>query len=155
MRYEWAKGDVIVETQPGAPGVAREVARAARSLWSEKAELTIDGSAYTFSRDGWRQRVAGELGGEQVMTAEPRGWRRVWQVTTPSGSYVATPTGFWQSRLAVTRDGVEIGRLLKAGSWSNRAALETAGPLDSPTVAFLLWIAHVHWQRQVQTAAST
>lgn len=155
MRYEWAKGDVLVAIQPGAPGAPQEIGRATREMWRERATLQIGGATYTFTRRGWRSTVIAEREEERVMSAEQTGfWRRSWSVHTSEGDFELRPGGVWGTRLTVLSQGVEIGQLLRAGSWKNRAALETAGTMEPAVVAFLLWIAHVHWQRAAAAASS-
>ena len=150
MELDWASGDVIV-----ADGV--EVARAERSWWRERAEVQVGPELWGYrSEGGWtRSTLVGELDGAVRLRATRTGFfSSRWVVEGgPEPLEVAT-SGWWGTRLSISRAGGVIGEARTSGFFTTRSRITLSEPVSTQVGCFLLWVAHVELNRRQSSAGA-
>lgn len=135
MRWEWGRGDVLL-----ADG--REVGGLRKAVLLTRAEVEVNGQVWAFRAEG--RELRGFRDGTPLLRAHrPSFLSSTQEITTPSGSYTLKRAGWLSSRLRLLRDGVAVGDVARAASWSNRPRLETTTDLPAEDAVFVLWVAHV------------
>lgn len=140
--FEWNSGGALVANG----GV---IARAARSWWRERAEVTVGGQGLTF-RSPWGALVAETAEGTEVCRAERGSFfsEEKWDISGTGGRYGFNSGGFFTSRMLVERDGYEIGEILPDRWLTDRPQMELTVDIPDVDAAFLLWVAYVVRQRE-------
>lgn len=151
MELDWASGDVIL-----ADGV--EVAHADRSWFRERAEVQIGPELWGYrSTGGWtRGTLVGELDGVVRFQATRSGFfGSRWTVEGgPEPLEVAT-SGFWGTRLSISRAGTVIGEARTSGFFTTRSQITLSEPVSIQVGCFLLWVTHVELSRQSSASGAT
>ncbi len=143
MQFDWAGGDVIVVD-------GTEVASADRAWFRERAEVQIGPERWLYRANGsWlRTPLVAELDGVERFRADPSGVLSVtWTVECGSDPLQLTHAGIFTSRLHVTRAGTVIGEATRSGLFTTRARLDLSEAVDLRVGCFLLWVAHVEFNR--------
>ncbi len=144
MQVDWARGDVIV-----VDGV--EVAHADRAWFRERAEVQIGAESWVYRTQGslWRSQLVAELDGVERFRARSSGVFSVtWIVEAGPETLQLKHAGIFTSRLVVTRAGTVIGQATRSGMLTSRARLALSEPVDLRVGCFLLWVAHVDFNRK-------
>lgn len=152
MECAWAKGDLILVD-------GREVARARRSLWSERADVQIGPEFWIFRADGsWlgRRPLIAECNGVGWFRATPSGlFSTTWSVTAGQDHFQMSRRGLFSSTLDVRRPEGVVGYARRSGLVSTRPVLHLSQQIDPRAACFLLWVAFIDFrrsQRQAQAA---
>lgn len=143
MEYDWESGDLIMAGD-------REIARADRSWFRERADVQIGPDLWTFRTDGgfFSQSLLAELNGEERLRASPGGmWAKVWTVSTMAGAIELKTKGLLGTKISVLRDGQEIGEVSTSGFFTNRPSLIIDFDLPDVEAVFILWVAYVEFNR--------
>lgn len=144
MQFDWAGGDVIL-----VDGV--EVAHAERAWLRERAEVQIGPERWVYRSNGaWiRTPLVAELDGVVRFRATTAGFFSVtWTLEGGPEALELSHAGIFTSRLHVRRRGEVIGEASRSGLFTTRARLDLVEPIDLRAGCFLLWVAHVEFNRK-------
>lgn len=150
MELDWASGDVIL-----ADGV--EVARADRSWFRERAEVQVGPETWDYrSEGGWtRSTLVGELDGVVRFRATRTGFfSSRWTVEGGPDPLEVASSGFWGTRLSISRAGIVVGDARASGFFTTRSRISLSEPVSMQAGCFLLWVAYVELSRRASSAAS-
>ena len=132
------------------------VADIALSLWSEAADLQIQGMTCKMYREGM---ISGpfllETEGEVLARAyKPSALFRSFEVEHGDRRYVLEAESVWMRKFVLKEREQEVGSIYPEHAFTSRAVVELPAEISLPVQVFMLWLVVLMWKRGEEAAAA-
>ena len=132
----------------------RPVAQAVnRSCWRDKAELQVEGAAYTARRD--KSSFILESAGAPIARAErPRRWFREFVIEHSGRRYLLRRRSAFRRQYLLLEGSTRAGSITPGGLFGRKAAVELPPDVPLHLQIFIIWIVMTLWKHDDNAGAA-